>query len=191
MNSPIKQLTINYEHTDAKEEFLKKLLPVLLFLSFVWLNLYTELAQAVAISVNYSTGSYSLTYVILELLFLSAISYLVFELVFFVYKFLIRFSIYTFMIPRQVLQNRFRLWMIVRNVLLGIIFNLRFFYPYIAIYLSIFDVLFTMLFAVCVYFNLAKKYVDPLVGHFLFRALSVWIAIYEGIEVLFLVLRVL
>lgn len=191
MNAPIKQLTINYELTNKREEVLKKLLPVLLFLSFVWLNFYTEIAQSVANSVNYSAGSYFLAYLILNLLFWGAISYLVFELIFFIYQFLIKFSIYTFMIPRQVLQNRFRLWMIVRNVLLGIIFNLRFFYPYIAIYLSIFDVLFTMLFVICLYFNLAKKYVDPLVGHFLFRALSVWIAIYEGIEVLFLVLRVL
>ena len=157
MNNAVKQLTINYGHTDRKEEVLKRLLPILLLLSFVWLNLYTGISGISLISVSSLDVSETWVYVALSLLFSGGISYLVFELLFFVYRFLLGFSIYSFMIPKQVFQNRFRLWFILRNVLLGVLYNLCFFFPYIAIYISVFDMILTMLVVICLYFNLTEK----------------------------------
>ena len=190
MNSKVKQLTINYEQTDKKEEVLKRILPILLLFSFVWLNLYKGFGEISSFS-DPKSGLETWSYVILTLIFSGGISYLVFELLFFVYRFLLGFSIYTFMIPKQIFKNRFRFWMIIRNMLLGAVNNLCFFFPYISHYIVIFDMLLTMLLIVCVYFSLKRKYVNELVGHLLFRALVMWIAIYEAVSVLVFVVRVL
>ena len=189
MDDPIKQISANYALENDREKRLRKFLPFLLLLSFIWLYLYESLNGITQISVS-SDISVSIS-VLLSFLFSCGIAYLSFEIMFFVYRFILAFSIYTYVVPKQVFQNRFRLWFVVRNVLLGIVFNLCFIFPYISQYLVVIEILFNFLFIICFFFSISTKYVDPLIRHFLFRIVVLWVLIYEVIEALILVVRVL
>ena len=191
MDAVTKKLTIDYQYTTEKDKTLKRLLPFLLFLSFVWVNIYSGIMNVDSISVGASGLMTSWSYVIFSILFIAGVDYIVFELLFYVYRFLMGFSIYSFMIPKQIFINKFRLWFLIRNVLMGFVFNLRFLFPFISVYLIVVEVLFTMLSIICLYFDIARKYVDVLVGHLYFRAISICIIIYEAIKLIFAVVRVL
>lgn len=160
-----------------------KVLPLLVFLSFVWLNLYSN-SQARATTLL-SIGNGWLFWGIVT----SLVNYLIFELLFAVYRFLIGFSVYSFMIPRRVLVDRFRIWFVIRNLLLGVFYNLRFFAPYISVYLCVLELIFNFMFIIGMYFSLAKNYVEPLVGQFVFKSLTIPMFIYEAIRVIILVVN--
>lgn len=174
-----------------KRGFFSRILPVLVMLSFVWLELYPTLTGANSISINLGSFGSLPVYLAINVIFYGLLSYLIFEFLFYVYRFCIGFSIYSFMIPKDVLIDKFRTWYLIRNIILGLIFNLRFFFPYINTYLCIFELLFNFLFILGLYFDLSKNYVEPLVGQFVFKTLSVPVIIYEVYEVIVLMAGVL
>lgn len=95
------------------------------------------------------------------------------------------------MIPKFVLIDKFRLWYLFRNILLGVIFNLRFFFPYIGTYLCVFELIFNFVFIICLYFDLSKNYVESLVGQFVFKSLAVPVILYEIYTVIVMMVGVL
>ena len=119
------------------------------------------------------------------------VDYLVFELVFFLYRFVIGFSIYSFMIPKQVLKDKFRLWYVIRNLALGFLYNLRFAFPYFGTYLCIFELVFNFAFIIGMFFDLKRNYVEPLVGQFVFKTLAVPVVAYEIYKMIMLMVAVL
>lgn len=174
-----------------KEKLLSVLLPILLLISFIWLNLYTTMTNINA-SVIYSRPKNAfMLMLVFDVLLKGLFDYLVFELLFFLYRFFIGFSIYSFMIPKQVLKNKFRFWYIFRNLILGLIFNIRFFVPYFAIYSCVFEILMDMILLVCLYFDLNREYVEPLVGQFVFKTLAIPFMLYETMKVVLLMWGVL
>lgn len=190
MNTKVKQLTINYGQTDRIQMILSKILPLFLYISFVWLNVYKAIAQIDRLSpikIISNSSSYSVLYILISAIF----SYVIFELLFLAYRMIIGFSIYSYTVPKQVLANKFRFWFILRNIVLGLVLNLRFFFPYINLYLLIFEIAIDLLFVICLYFSVAKKYVDPLIGHFVFRAISLPFILYEVYNVISFVVRVI
>ena len=137
--------TLPFAEQKKKQKVLEIVLPVFLLLSFIWLNLYTTMTD-INTAVHYFFPTNSLSFYLLGNVLLKGIfDYLVFEMLFFVYRFCLGFSIYSFMIPKDVLKNKFRFWYIIRNLILGFIFNIRFFFPYFATYACIFEMLFNML----------------------------------------------
>ncbi len=181
------QKTINLSHKkyDTKS-ILSSLLPAFVFLSFIWLNLYSSLASSSVLNFLPSKRNMFLT-----ILLSGAFAYLFFELLFLVYRLFIGFSIYSFMIPKRALLDSFRVGFFLRNLVLGLIYNLRFAYPFLSTYLCVFDLLFNFLCFMFVYLYLSKSYVEPLVGQFVFKTLSVPIFIYEIASVLMLVAGVI
>ena len=164
----------------AERSFFSKFcLPVLLFFSFVWLYLYTTLSDINDVLFVNETFSSLPTYLIFSVLFVSLVDYLVFELEFFVYRLFIGFSIYSFMIPKNVLIDKFRMWYIFRNLILGLVFNLRFFFPFIGTYLIIIELIANFAFIFLLFNDLKKDYVEPIVGQYVFKTLVLPVILYE------------
>ena len=92
---------------------------------------------------------------------------------------------------KNVLLNKFRIWYLVRNLILGTIFNLRFLFPYISAYLCIMEVILNFAFIIGLYFDLKKKYIEPLVGQFVFKTLALPVVLYEIYQVIVLMVGVL
>ena len=179
-NNQIKQLNIDEKHIFVKPRgILGRVLPVLLFVSFLWLNFYDTLAEVNNFSTNFSgmegAGASICFYVFIQ----GLIDYIVFEFLFFIYRFCLGFSIYSFMIPKYVLIDKFRGWYIVRNLVLGLFFNLRFFFPYIGTYLCVIELICNFVLIICLYYDLQKEYVEPLVGQFVFKTLALPVVLYE------------
>ena len=164
---------------EQRSFFSKFCLPALLFLSFVWLYLYSTLSDLNDVFYSNETYSSLPLYLVISVLLVVLVEYLIFELFFFVYRLFIGFSIYSFMIPKNVLMDKFRTWYIIRNVILGLVFNFRFFFPYIDTYLIILELIMNFVFVLLLFNDLKKDYVEPLVGQYVFRTLLMPILLYE------------
>lgn len=170
--------TLPFARNAKKNKILAIILPVFLLLSFVWLNFYTTMTGVN--SFHFFGDLRQLTFFLFaEVLIKGIFDYIIFEILFFIYRFCLGFSIYSFMIPKDVLKNKFRFWYIIRNIVLGFIFNIKFFFPYFGTYTCIFEMLMNMVLVVCLYFDLSKEYVEPLVGQFVFKTLTVPVVVYE------------
>lgn len=184
-------LKLNIDNAKQKAGVWAKILPIFVLISFIWLHLYSTTADLNVLNIH-STGFKSIeAYSIMSILMSGLFDYLIFELVFFLYKFILGFSIYSFIVPRDILNFRFRFWFIIRNIILGLIFNLRFFYPYIGTYLCVFELTLNMALLIWFYFDIKRDYVEPLVGQFVFKTLSVPFVIYEVIVVISMMVGVL
>lgn len=166
-------------------------LPFLLYLSFIWLNLYSALSDLHDVFYVYESYENLTLYLLFSVSVLVLIEYIIFELIFFVYRLFLGFSIYSFLIPKNVLLDKFRLFFIFRNIILGFIFNLRFFFPYINTYLCAIELIMNFIFIIALYFDLKKNYVDTLVAQHAFRMFVIPIIIYEVYKVITLMVGVL
>lgn len=173
---------------EKKRSVFSKLLPFLVLVSFSWLHLYGSLT--LVNKWDLINGN-SVILVSISLLLTGLIYYFLFEILFFAYRFMIGFSIYSFMIPKQVLKDKFRFWYFLRNIVLGFIYNLRFFFPYLTIYLCLFELLFNMLFLLGMFFDLKRNYVEALVAQFVFRTMSVPVFIYTTVRIIMMISEVL
>ena len=171
--------------------FSKVCLPLVLFLSFIWLNLYASLTELNDVFFNNEVYSSVTAYLIATTIFISLVEYLAFELYFFVYRLFIGFSIYSFMIPKNVLIDKFRIWYVVRNLILGVVFNLRFFFPYISTYLCVAELIMNFMFVFVLYADLKKDFIEPLVGQYVFKTLIMPVLLYEVYIVITQVVSVL
>ncbi len=172
------------------------LLMVLLFLSFVWISLYPVLS---ALTSNFyfsygnifdfSSGIFSnaLLYIIIT----SLISWVGLELIFVVYRFLLAFKIYSFVIPSEKLKNEMRTFFIYRNIFFGIFLNLCFLFPYIHAFVELADVIITMTTFICFACHIKKTYSEPIVGHFVFKCFISPVILYEILVVLIAFLEVI
>lgn len=185
---PEKTKMISFEKRKQHEKVLSVLLPIFLLLSFIWLNFYTTMTD---INSSVIFIRHEISFILFLIVFEGFFEYLIFESLFFIYRFCLGFSIYSFMIPKQVLKNKFRFWYIIRNLILGFVFNLRFFFPYFSTYSCIFEMVMNMLLVVCLYFDLSREYVEPLVGQFVFKTLAVPVLIYESFKMVWLMWGVL
>ena len=174
-----------------KKSWFSKLMPLLLLLSFIWLNFYRTMTNANTLIINMGNFGSLPAYLFFDVLMMGLIDYIIFEVLFFLYRFFIGFSICSFMIPKHVLKDKFRLWYFIRNIILGLVFNLRFFLPFIGTYLCIFELMLNFLFIIALYFDLSVEYVEPIVGQFVFKTLAVPVVLYEAYKVIVLMAGVL
>ena len=188
----LQQQNINERIILSKQRsVLSRILPIILFVSFIWLNFYDTTTEINNFALSF--GSIESVPVVfgISIILYSFMDYIIFELFFFIYRFFMGFSIYSFMIPKYVLIDKFRIWYIIRNVLLGILFNLRFFFPYIITYLSIIEMICNFALIICLYYDLQKQYIEPLVGQFVFKTLALPVVLYEVYQVIRLVVSAL
>lgn len=158
-----------------------------LFLSFVWLEFYPS-TLSMMYSFEYGFGnmfSNVNTLGVLEtVIFEALISWAAFEIVFWIYRWVISFKIYSFIVPLDSLKAESRLYFIFRNVFLGLIYNLCFIVPYLYSFSVLFDLLITMIVMIFYAKHLNSAYSESIVGHFVYKNFCYPIIVYEAIEVL-------
>ena len=190
MAQKIKTVKLNLRKQEKRSAF-SKVLPFLVYLSFIWLNLYYLLAMSNPFNFNIFENTTRQSYVFFTFIVEGSLAYLIFEFLFFLYKFALNFSIYSFVVPRQVLNDRFRLWFMIRNIILGLIFNLRFFFSFISLYLVVFETLVNVIIIVCLYFDIKRKHVDEIIAQYVFKALAIPFILYQAYTVIAMVVGVL
>ena len=181
---------ISIEQFMPKRSLFSRLLPFLVCLSFMWLNFYQYIINGNSLGIAID-GVSPLAILVSSVVLNGIISYVIFEILLFIYKFFVGFSVYAFLIPVRVFNDKFRMWFLFRNLIAGVIYNLRIFVPYISAYLCIIDLIFNMIFILVLFADIAKKHVEPLVRQFVFRIMVTPIFIYEFIVVIRLVVGVL
>ena len=167
---------------------------VCLFLSFLWLSIYPT-SIGLMDSFHYGFGnilsSVNFGIVFAALLAETLASWITFEILFWIYRWVLSFKIYSFIVPMESLKAETRLYFIYRNVILGVIYNLCFVMPYLFAFSMFFDLIVTMIVLICYAKQLNERYSETIVGHFVFKNFCYPIFIYEAIEVLCSVLVVL
>lgn len=159
----------------------------LLILSFVWLSIYPSTTTYV-VSLNYGYGNIfsdvNIFSVISNVFFEAIISWIGFEILFWIYRYVLSFKIYSFIVPMDSFKAETRLYFIIRNVILGLIYNLCFLFPYLYIYADFFDLFITLTVLIFYAKHLNATYSETVVGHFVFKNFCYPIFIYEAIEIL-------
>lgn len=162
---------------------------LLLFVSFIWISIYP--------TTNVLVGDFTLGYgnlfdianpnfsfiallVVLEAFF----SFIIFEFIFFVYRKILEFRIYSFIVPADKLKIDSRIYFIYRNILLGIFVNLCFFHPYLYMYVGFADIIITMIMVILYALHLNKAYAEPIISHFVFKNFCYPIFIFEALMLL-------
>lgn len=168
----------------------------LLILSFVWVSIYPVLSAMVS-DFYYNYGnifdfssiifSNAIIYVIVSAL----VSWIGFELIFIVYRFLLVFKIYAFVLPPAKLKNEVRTFFIYRNIIFGLFLNICFIYPFLHVFVTLVDLIVTMITFICFANHIKKTYSEPLVGHFVFKCFITPVVLYEILVVAINFLEVL
>ncbi len=165
-----------------------------LFLSCVWLEFYPS-TLSFMYSFEYGFGNMfsnvNLMTVIENVIFEALISWAAFEIVFWFYRWILSFKIYSFIVPMDSFKAESRLYFIIRNVILGLIYNLCFIMPYLYSFSVFFDLLITMIVMIFYAKHLNAVYAESIVGHFVFKNFCYPIIFYEAVEVLCCLLVVL
>lgn len=169
---------------------------VLLILSFVWTSLFTTASSLTNLlywnfgdlldfnSVNFGS--------VLTMVFAEAISYwIVFEIVFYLYRYVLQFKIYSFIIPKERLKIESRTYFIYRNVFYGLFLNLCFLFPYLYIFAPVVSLIATFATLILYSVHLNKTYAEPIIGHFVFKNFCFPIFVYQAIVLFIDIIEVL
>ena len=159
----------------------------LLILSFVWLEFYPSTLSFVY-SFEYGYGdifsNVNLSAALSTIFINAIISWISFEILFWIYRYVLSFKIYSFIVPIDSLKAETRMYFIFRNVILGLVCNLCFLFPYLYVYEPFFDLLITMIVMVFYAKHLNAVYSESVVGHFVFKNFCYPIFIYELFEII-------
>lgn len=172
------------------------LITVLLYFSFIWVGLYPALSSIYS-NFYYSFGnvldsaSSVFSSVIVYVIVQAFVSWICLELIFMVYRFILSFKIYSFVLPSHKLKDEMRMFFIYRNVFLGLFLNICFIFPYLYALLGLIDLLVTMITFLCFAAHINKTYSEPLIGHFVFKSFITPVVIYEILVVVINFLEVL
>lgn len=189
-------MTENYLFKEQKKASHGGLVMLLLFISFVWMSLYNasislagDLYWNYGNLLNFESGTIGNFTIILlaETLF----NWFVFEIVFMLYRFVLQYKIYSFIVPVENLKVESRTFFIYRNIFYGLLLNLSFLFPYLHIFDPVFSLLTTFATLIAYSIHLNKVYAEPIIGHFVFKNFCFPVFIYQAVILLIDVIGVL
>ena len=168
----------------------------LLFLSFVWVSFYPSMtALSADFYSNYgnivSAESMNFGYVVSTITVEALFSWLFFEVVFYLYRLVLSFKVYSFVVPPDKLKTESRIFFIYRNVFYGLFLNLCFLVPYLYAYAEFINLAVTLAFTIVYASVLNKNYGEPVIGHFVFKNFCYPLFFYEALMLLSSVMEVL
>lgn len=168
---------------------------LLLYVSFVWVALYPAISS-IAGSFIFDYGnlfdlnSPNFSYIVFTILLNGFYYFIGFELIFWLYRVILSFKIYSFIVPADRLKVESRVYFIIRNIIYGLYVNLCFFHPYLGSYMNLVDIVVTLITVLFFVRRLYRTYSEPIVSHFVFRYFCYPIFIYEALAILFNVIGV-
>ena len=163
------------ENQRILQSVLHKILPFVFVLSFMWLDLFSQLLAFNATTIETDRVVTFIT----ELFIFGALSAIVCAVIFWCYKLVLGFSLYTLLIPAYAIKDGLKWHFIIRNIIMGGLYMLCIYFPFIYIYLAAIDAI--IIFVVFMLFarRCARLYSDRLVMPYVFRALMTPLIIYE------------
>lgn len=167
-----------------------------LFLSFVWVSAYPAITSVSSdFYFNYGnifmTGSSNFSYVLSMVIVEALVSWIFFEIVFYLYRLILSFRVYSFVVPMDKLKNDSRLFFIYRNIFYGLFLNLSFMFPYLYIYAEFVNLIVLLVATIFYACYLNKNYAEPIIGHFVFKNFCYPLFFYEALSLLVSVMEVL
>jgi len=192
----IQQLNMLNNDINERERnrLLHKLLPFFLVLSFAFLELFS-VYSSVSTTGNYIisldgvfdfSGNFGVTLIVN-----AVIEWFWFEIIFYFYKAILSVSVFSYTIPRELLNNKARLFMVIRNVFLGVIVNLSFLIPFITTYLIILELIVDVLIFILFVYSSMKYTVDDMIKPNVFKVLVTAFVVMRAISLISVVVRAL
>ena len=182
--SDIKTININRKSIFApsKPSLLGRFLPIMLIVSFVFANFYgaTQVISSDFLAI-YSAG-YNWFFVI-YLIFMSVLDYLILLMVLWLYRTILSYRPYFFLVKTQTFNEHFKFWYFVRNVLYGAISCILFVCPYLQMYFPIISLILMFLVVLLTYVSL-NKHVDIMFKHMYFKLLMYPLFIFEAASII-------
>ena len=168
----------------------------LLFLSLIWISIYPSISAVSSdFYFNYgniiSASSANFSYVIAMILTEALMSWIFFEIIFYLYRLVLSFRVYSFVVPMDKLKTESRTFFIYRNIFYGLFLNLCFLFPYLFAYAEFINVVVTLAFTILYSNYLNKTYGEPVIGHFVFKNFCYPLFFYEALMLLSSVMEVL
>ena len=168
----------------------------LLYLSFVWSGFFYASSTLVDNFVFgygklFSLNSGTFIYDLLYLLMYAGMSLLMFEGAFWIYRTILSYKVYTFVVPADKLRIDCRMFFAIRNIIYGVFANMCFLYPFLITYLEFINVVSILIIVIIAAYHVQKTYSEPLIAHFVFKNFCLPVVVYEIILTLFYVWRCL
>ncbi len=165
-----------------------KLIIFLLFLSFMWVTAYTSLSSLVYdFYYNYGnvfdSASPIFSNAVFYWLITGTFSWLWVEVIFIIYRFILSFRIYSFIVPPYKLKDEMRTFFIYRNLMYGLFLNLCFILPYFYSLSILVELVITMTTCFCFARHISKKYSETLIAHFVYKCFITPVLFFETISV--------
>lgn len=180
--------------TRERNSLLRKFLPLFLVLSFMLVELFETYSSFSAVNnsfISVAIQAETADYFFISLLISALLSWAWFEIVFYIYRMFINFSIFSYTIPRALLENKARCFMVLRNVIFGLVSNLMFFFPYIRAMLIVFQIIIDFLVFIWFAFAVTRETVDTMIMPNVFKGLLTPFVIIEGLSILIMIVEVL
>ena len=157
-----------------------------LFLSFVWAGFYessTSIVDSFLFGYNnlFDFGSTTFIYSFFFILMSAVVRLLGFEIIFWFYKLILSYRVYSFVVPADKFKIECRVYFSIRNIIYGIFANLCFLYPYIYNYLKFIDIISIIIVITIFSYHIQKTYSEPIISHFVFKNFCVPVLTYEVI----------
>lgn len=174
----------------------KWLIIALLFISFIWTSLFTATSSLTGtLYFNFGnmldSNSSNFSSIVFIILSEAILSYVAFEFVFFLYRYVLQFKVYSFIVPLDRLKTESRVFYIYRNVFYGLFLNLCFLYPYLYSFAPLISVASTFILLIFYANHLNKTYAEPIIGHFVYKNFCFPLFVYQAIILLFDIFEVL
>lgn len=188
--------TIGFYEIGKKKKTASWVYKLILFISFVWLSLYSAISTSFnsfffSFGNAFDLGSTTFSTIAVSILIESLLSWAIFEILLWIYRTILSFKIYSFIVPADDLKKECRMFFAIRNVLLGIFVNLSFFFPYLYELLNFVDLILIVGLLIVFAVNIQRKYSEPIISHFVFKCFCLPVFVYECLILLFAVMGVM
>ncbi len=169
---------------------------IFLIASFLWTSIYPAVGMVVN-NFGFSYGnlfdisSPNFSYIILMIVIETVVSWIVFELLFFLYRYVLAYNIYSFIVPMERMKSESRMFFVYRNIIYGIFINLCFFLPYLFSWLPFIGLVISFAMMLIYALHINKAYAEPIIGHFVFKCFVYPVFVYEILTIIWQVVEVL
>ena len=133
-----------------------QLLPTLIVMSFLPQAFYA-IASNSLLSLNDLSGRASFLVLSLECIAIACLQYLLFRLILWVYKSVLKTKPYFYLINEQEFSEKLSSWYLLKNIIISGFYVLLIYYPYIYFVLSVISILLSYLVVTFTYLTISRK----------------------------------
>ncbi|MBQ8468337.1 MAG: hypothetical protein IJ542_01110 [Clostridia bacterium] len=182
--SEIAKINLKKEQLMAQQPptLVGRALPVLLILSFAFSSLYNVARSVSATELSYFSNVR--LFFAVDLLLVAVVQYLVYLLVLWVYKSILKTRPYFALLSERDFKDAFGVSYVLRNVFIGLISLCQFWFPYLSTYMASISLIVSYLMITATYLLLSKK-MNIMFKHFYYRLFMIPWFIWEAITILF------